>query len=106
MFSTARTGDPSCGAGCPRPHPSAGLSSSSKLGNEGIVSCNVLSNPTNPSSRYSGDSFRAPGAQQGVLRQAWSPAAPSQEFYHSANGRIFSFLVSRHPFERILSAYR
>ena len=47
-----------------------------------------------------------PGKQQMMLRRAWTPKRRNMQFYYGANDQIFSFMVSRHPFERILSAYR
>jgi len=47
-----------------------------------------------------------PGKQQMFIRRDWTPQTRNTQFYYGANDKIFSFMVSRHPFERILSAYR
>ena len=41
-----------------------------------------------------------------LLRRAWTPRSTKEKFFYGTNDRIFSFMISRHPFERILSAYR
>ena len=37
---------------------------------------------------------------------AWKPKRRDPEFFYKMNDEVFSFMISRHPFERILSAYR
>merc|ERR1712130_359326 len=47
------------------------------------------------------------GKKQRLLREEWSlSSSTSMEFYYAANDNIFSFMVTRHPFDRILSAFR
>ena len=41
-----------------------------------------------------------------ILRRAWTPRTRTKDFFYGTNDRLFSFMVARHPFERILSAYR
>ena len=40
------------------------------------------------------------------LSSAWQPERRDPGFFYETNDEVFSFMVSRHPFERILSAYR
>ena len=56
--------------------------------------------------RYRKYKISTPGKQQMLLRRAWTPKSNSEKFFYGTNDRIFSFMISRHPFERILSAYR
>ena len=44
--------------------------------------------------------------RQSFLRGKWTPTSRTKEFFYGQNEKIFTFMVARHPFERILSAYR
>ena len=57
---------------------------------------------------FSKNIFSTPGRQQVLLRRYWTLwfRHRKPKFLYNTNDKIFSFLVSRHPFERILSAYR
>ena len=47
-----------------------------------------------------------PGAQQKFLSEVWRLENRNVKFYDWSNQNLLSFLIVRHPFERILSAYR
>jgi chondroitin 4-sulfotransferase 11 len=60
-----------------------------------------------------GQMFRWPAKEnvslsqtQGIIVNAWKPRQRSSEYIRNVTRRFFSFLVCRHPLERILSAYR
>ena len=56
--------------------------------------------------RYKNYTQNAPDWQQGFLRKKWSVNTKIEKMLYKANDKVFSFMVARHPFERILSAYR
>ena len=56
--------------------------------------------------RYKKDTQYIPGRQQMILRRKWTIQTKTEEMLYGTNDRLFSFMVARHPFERILSAYR
>ena len=41
-----------------------------------------------------------------ILRRKWTIQTKTADMLYETNDRLFSFMVARHPFERILSAYR
>ena len=41
-----------------------------------------------------------------ILRRKWTIQTKTADMLYGTNDRLFSFMVARHPFERILSAYR
>jgi len=55
---------------------------------------------------YKKDTQYIPGRQQMILRRKWTIQTKTEEMLYGTNDRLFSFMVARHPFERILSAYR
>ena len=56
--------------------------------------------------RYKKDTQYIPGRQQMILRRKWTIQTKTADMLYGTNERLFSFMVARHPFERILSAYR
>ena len=46
------------------------------------------------------------GQENMRLKKAWSTKTKKQEFFYNVATKSFSFLIARHPFSRLLSAYK